>query len=354
MDKTLQPNLAENTGPFNKIRAVLQNKTCEVPPPIWFMRQAGRYLPEYRAERLNHPDFMNFCFTPEAVVKVTLQPIERFDFDAAIIFSDILTIPHLLGQKVAFHEGVGPVLEAVDWPSFLDGAEQDSLCHGLRPVLKAIGDVRRSLAPEKALIGFCGSPWTVATYMINGGKNKTFEATLRFAYENAAIFQRLLKILEHHIAQSLVMQIETGCDVVQIFDSWASVVPDAYKNGWLFEPVQRICQTVWAAYPDVPIIYYGRGISDHYAGLEKKVPDLCFGVDEQTDLSRLTLSNKTAFQGNLGPVCLAEGTFEKEVHRILKQTQGKPFVFNLGHGILPSTPIDNVHRVLELVRGKSS
>jgi uroporphyrinogen decarboxylase len=327
---------------------VLSNKNVKSPPPVWFMRQAGRYLPEYRAERQKHPDFMNFCFTPDAVTKVTLQPIERFDFDAAIIFSDILTIPHLLGQNVSFHEGIGPVLEPVSWDSFLDRAEKTCLLDGLTPVLQGISQTRQALASHKALIGFCGSPWTVATYMINGGKNTTFHATLSFTQERKDIFHRLLATLERHIGDSLKAQIQAGCQVVQIFDSWASAVPEEHRNQWLFEPLERICAHLNAYNPHVPIIYYGRGISKAYDGVHKKIPNLCFGVDETADLS--TITPYAAIQGNLCPKKLAEGGFEATVQSILTHMRERPFVFNLGHGILPHTPIEHVYQVLRLIR----
>jgi uroporphyrinogen decarboxylase len=334
----------------NKLINVLQNKTKQGVPPIWFMRQAGRYLPEYKVERAKHPDFINFCFTPDAVTKVTLQPIERFDFDAAIIFSDILTIPHVLGQKVSFYEGVGPILEPVSWGPFLDRAEKTCVPDSLAPVFQGIRQVRQALPSHKALIGFCGSPWTVATYMINGGKNTTFHATLAFTQEQPAIFHRLLSTLEHHITQSLQAQIQAGCGVVQIFDSWASAVPDAHKNKWLFDPIERICKALQEVNPHVPIIYYGRGISMFYKDLHQRVPYLCFGVDETADLETLDLPNTVPVQGNLCPKLLAQGGFDGAVARILEQRKVRPFIFNLGHGILPHTPIQHVHAVLNQVR----
>lgn len=322
------------------------------PPPIWLMRQAGRYLPEYMAERQKFPDFMKFCFNSDVVTKVTLQPIERFDFDAAIIFSDILTIPHFLGQTVTFEKGHGPILKKVAWDDFLKEAFEKDLDESYHPLFQAIKNVRGALAPEKALIGFAGSPWTIATYMIGGGKSKDFSEIVKFAETEAETFRAILTVLTEQVISLLLGQIKAGCDVVQIFDSWAAAVPSQHREMWLWQPLRKIYAALRAAYPDIPIIYYGRGVAMDYPNLISKMPGLCFGLDQSVDTlwARDAVQKFAPVQGNLDPEKLVAGDFQKDVEIILKNLGEGPFVFNLGHGILPNTPIDHVHQLIQQVR----
>ncbi len=321
-------------------------------PPIWLMRQAGRYLPEYQAERAMLPDFMEFCFTPEAVIKVTLQPIERFGFDAAIIFSDILTIPHLLGQTVTFAAGHGPMLEKVEWDSFLKKSIEKDLTQEYQPLYQSITIVRHELSSEKALIGFAGSPWTIATYMVQCGKSQDFAAILKFAKEKPEIFKQLINLLTDKVTHLLLGQIKAGCDVVQIFDSWASAVPEEHHEELLWNPLEKIYKSLKKVYPEIPVIYYGRGISKHYPELAKKLKGLAFGLDQSVSLTwaKKELQPLATVQGNLDPEKFASGEFENDVSNILNKLSQKPFVFNLGHGILRHTPIKNVYQLVEQVR----
>ncbi|MCE2716421.1 MAG: uroporphyrinogen decarboxylase family protein [Pseudomonadota bacterium] len=310
--------------------------------PIWLMRQAGRYLPEYRKLREKFPDFIEFCFNSEAVVEATLQPIRRFDFDAAIVFSDILVIPQFLGQAVSFREGVGPVLEEPIW---------DKILHtpfgGAEVVYGAIKELRGRLDQEKALIGFVGCPWTVASYMISGGKTNKYEDLVRFAAE-WPLFDRLLDKLVSVIADHAVGQLRAGADVVQLFESWAAEVPAVYQSRWLFDPAKRIVGGITEQVPDARIIYYGRGVAGEALDKLGRLR-ISFGLSQGESL-RSFEGVGACLQGNLDPQKLLEGGFERDVAKILDFAKNRPFVVNLGHGILPQTPIGNVEKLIELVR----
>lgn len=334
-----------------KLTQALKGVT-QVPPPIWLMRQAGRYLPEYQAERAKLPNFMEFCFTPEVVVKVTLQPIERFDFDAAIIFSDILTIPHLLGQTVTFAAGHGPMLEKVEWDPFLKKSINRDLTKEYQPLYQSIASVRRELSLEKSLIGFAGSPWTIATYMIQCGKSQDFSTILGFSKERSETFNQLIDLLTDKVTHLLFGQINAGCDVVQIFDSWASAVPEEKREEWLWSPLEKIYKSLKKIHPEVPIIYYGRGIAKHYPQLAQRLKGLAFGLDQSVNITwaKEELQPLAVVQGNLDPEKLSAGEFSKDVSDILNTLSQRPFIFNLGHGILPHTPIRHVHQLVEQVR----
>jgi uroporphyrinogen decarboxylase len=316
-------------------------------PPLWMMRQAGRYLPEYRSIREKEKDFMAFCFNPPSVVEATLQPIRRFDFDAAIIFSDILTIPHAMGQSVAFEAGEGPKLIPFD-KKFLDSRNLDSL----EPVYSAISKTRESLDQSKSLIGFSGTPWTLAAYMIAcekiGDGRLLKEETSKFLY-----LDDLMQVLTKAVSLHLINQIKAGCDVVQIFDSWAGLCP-LDTSIYLTSPLRLICATVWGVFPDVPIIYYGRHISHLYGDLRAIEGPLVFGVDQGADLLKIQ-EHKRPTQGNLCPDVLIKGGVELEnaVFDILEKTKNYPHIFNLGHGIKPETPIENVQKMIDLVRGNA-
>jgi len=335
----------------SKIVEALRGKP-QATPPLWMMRQAGRYLPEYLAERENIPDFMEFCFNADVTTKVTLQPIRRFDFDAAIIFSDILTIPHLLGQTVRFEKGHGPILQKVSWSDFVDASIDKDLGTKYQPLFQSIQNVRAALSAEKALIGFAGSPWTIGTYMIGCGKSRDFSPIIDFAEKEAPIFNRLLDLLTNQVIQLLLGQIQAGCDVVQIFDSWASVVPKQNRRQWLWNPLEKIYKALKKVYPEVPIIYYGKGVSLDYPALISELPGLCFGLDQSVDVSwaRESIQKFAPVQGNLDPEKLVSGDFKKDLAHILETLGQGPFVFNLGHGILPQTPIAHVYQMIEQVR----
>jgi len=332
-----------------RLTEVLVHKKSLMSPPIWMMRQAGRYLPEYRDVRKNYDDFMQLCFSPEDVVKVTLQPVLRFPLDAAIIFSDILVIPHVLGQRVWFEPDHGPKLQNVDFNELLASASQVLFEKELAPVAEAIAKTRAQLDPKKALIGFSGAPWTLLTYMISNGKTVDFNTVLDFASKNATLFSQLLALIEEKVADLLCLHISAGVNVVQIFESWAIAVPSVLRTDYLYAPLRRIVAAVRAKHQSVPIIYYARGVSADYAHLLDL--DIAFGVDETADIVSLKGQLPGAvLQGNLSPTALLRGDFEMELGRILTGMQGNPHVFNLGHGINKDTPIKHMERMIEVVQ----
>ncbi|MES2252229.1 MAG: uroporphyrinogen decarboxylase [Pseudomonadota bacterium] len=336
-----------------RLTDVLVHKKSLAPPPMWMMRQAGRYLPEYREVRKNYDDFMQFCFSPDDVVKVTLQPVQRFPLDAAIIFSDILVIPHVLGQRVWFEPDHGPKLENVDFKEFLAKASHVSFEMALAPVADAIAKTRAQLDSTKALIGFSGAPWTLLTYMISNGKTVDFNTVLDFARAHAELFLQLQALLEEKVAELLCLHISAGANAVQIFESWAMAVPPMLRDAFLYEPLRRIVAAVRAKYQNVPIIYYARGVSADYAKLQDL--DIAFGVDETADIIDLRAQLPGAvLQGNLSSNALLNGNFETELERILTGMQGAPHVFNLGHGINKDTPIKHVERMIEVVQASAS
>lgn len=320
------------------------NGHIEKEKPIWMMRQAGRYLPEYRALRSNFPSFIDFCLNQDMATEATLQPVQRFDFDAAIIFSDILVVPHFLGQGVRFEEGVGPILEKPDWAELL-GRE---VGEGIGVVYQAIRAVRKILDPQKALIGFVGGPWTLASYMISEGKTHDFVELVRIA-KAWPLFERLMDKLVFVIAEHAINQLRAGADVVQLFESWAAAVPADLQKKWLFEPAKRVIQSIQAAVPGASIIYYGKGVA---LGAVRELSSLGGGFGVCQDVDLLGLGETTAcLQGNLDPQKLLRGDFDEDVLAILDFAKGRPFIVNLGHGILPNTPISHVERFVELVRG---
>lgn len=328
---------------------VLNKKQSLTPPPIWMMRQAGRYLPEYKEVRKRYDDFIQFCFSVDDVVKVTLQPVQRFPLDAAIIFSDILVIPHVLGQRVWFEPDHGPKLANVDFEKFLLNADRVLFEQALSPVADAITKTRASLDSEKALIGFSGAPWTLLTYMVSNGKTADFNIVLNFAHDHSELFTKLQALLEVKVSELLCLHLKAGANIVQIFESWAMAVPKALREMYLYAPLRRIVSAVRSVYPNAPIIYYARGVSDDYVHLSDL--DIAFGVDETADIVgiRSQLPN-AVLQGNLSPQKLLDGNFDEDLECILAGMKGSPFVFNLGHGINKDTPIAHVERMISAVK----
>jgi len=324
------------------------------PPPIWLMRQAGRYLPEYREVRGKVASFLDLCLNPELAAEVTLQPLRRFDLDAAIVFSDILIVPYALGQKVEFIEGEGPRLEPVrDARSFalLDRARAPDL---LAPVYATLQRVRAALAPAIPVIGFCGAPWTVATYMIEGGGSKDQAEARLLAYRDPELFQRLIDLLVEISINYLLGQVSAGASVLQIFDSWAGSLPDDGFERWCIEPTRAMVRRLKAEAPGVPVIGFPRGVgvlTEAYV-IETGVDTI--GCDTSLPLSwiRDRLQPHIPVQGNLDPVLLLAGgpALERRVEETLSALAGGPFIFNLGHGILPQTPPDHVARLISLVK----
>ena len=328
------------------------------PPPIWLMRQAGRYLPEYRAVREKAGDFLKLCFTPELAAEVTLQPVRRFGFDAAILFSDILVIPYALGQPVRYLVGEGPQLDAIKDRAALARLKTEVDQETLAPVYETIGLVRQSLAAPVALLGFCGAPWTVASYMIAGQGTPDQAPARLFAYEDPDGFAALIDILVDASAGYLIRQLQAGAEAVQIFDTWAGVLPAEEFRRWCIEPTQRIVAKVRAVVPKAKIIGFPRGVGAGLLRYVEQVPVDAVGLDWMVDRSfaRDQIQWRMPVQGNLDPLVLVAGgaALDRAVDAVLEAFSERPFIFNLGHGILPQTPIAHVERMLARVRGTRS
>lgn len=321
------------------------------------MRQAGRYLPEYRDLRAKAGSFWTMATTPELAAEITMQPIARFGFDAAIIFSDILVVPFALGCDVTYDEGIGPKLTPVN---NIDVLERDAGIwqRKLAPAYAALRLVRQKLDPGKALLGFAGAPWTLASYMVEGGGSPDQRAAKLWGYRDAKAFAEFLEIIGDSVAQHLIAQLDAGADAVQIFDSWASGLPEVQFDDWVIAPTKRIVEKVRVAHPKAKVIGFPRATTLH--GYEAFVRET--GVDVVSldtsvpmDWAVEHLSPHAILQGNLDPIALvAGGTAVKDtVSRILKSTREAAFVFNLGHGILPETPPQHVADLVALVRGHS-
>jgi len=321
--------------------------------PIWLMRQAGRYLPEYMEVRSKAPDFLKFCYSPDMAVEVTLQPVRRFGLDGAIIFSDILVIPDALGQKVGFEPGRGPVLEALPGPEAIAALSREGLREDLAPVYQAIGEVSRNLPAEVTMIGFAGAPWTIASYMIEGGSSKDFAKLKSWAYGAPEGLARLFDLLVAAIADHLCAQIEAGAEVVQIFDSWAGVLPEQAFEAWSLRPISEIVSRVKGVHPGVPIIVFPNRAAFYYQRIASSSGADAVSIDATVPLeyARDVLQKAACVQGNLDPMLLVQGgePMKREARRILDTLAGGPFVFNLGHGIVPQTPPDHVAALVEEV-----
>jgi len=337
------------------VAEVLKGSTS-FPPPIWMMRQAGRYLPEYRETRARAGSFLDLCYNPDLAVEVTLQPIRRFDFDASILFSDILVVPHALGRDLTFEEGRGPLLTPITAEEI---AELDtSRFHvNLAPVYETVGRLRRELPEETTLIGFCGAPWTVATYMIAGHGTPDQAPARLFGYQAPEAMKMLLETLAEQSGAYLKRQIAAGADVVQIFDSWAGVLDEVSFERFCVEPARRIVEIVREDYPDTPIIGFPRGAGALYADYRQKTGVTALGLDWSVPLSAAqALQAQGAVQGNLDPMRLVAGgrALDEGVDTILGALGGGPLVFNLGHGITPQTPIAHVEQMVARVRAGGS
>lgn len=317
------------------------------------MRQAGRYLPEYRVLREQARSFLQFCLTPELAVEATLQPLRRYPLDAAIIFSDILVVPHALGQAVSFEEGRGPQLEPVRRADDLSRLSGNRLAEILGPVESAIRMVRRELPATTALFGFAGAPWTVASYMVEGGSSTGFETVKSWAYREPDSFQILIGLLVDATAAYLCRQAAAGADVLQIFDSWAGVLPAPEVERWCLEPTAEIVRRVRAAHPDLPIVAFPRGIGASY--LRYAAACGCDGLNLDTGIptswAATQLQPHCALQGNLDPLLLVTGgpAMREAAERILQDLSRGPFIFNLGHGIVPQTPPEHVAELCRIV-----
>lgn len=323
------------------------------PPPIWMMRQAGRHLPEYREVRKQAGSFLDLCYSPDLAVEVTLQPIRRYGFDAAILFSDILVVPHALGRDLRFEEGKGPLMTPIDADEIL-WLETEGVAKRLEPVYETVRLLRAQLPDETTLLGFCGAPWTVATYMIAGHGTPDQAPARLFAYRHPEAFEKLLNDLADVSAEYLIEQLDAGADAVQIFDSWSGVLDEDCFERFCVRPVARIVQKVRALYPEARIIGFPKAAGMLYAGYREKTGVDVLGLDWSVPMSfAKELQNEGPVQGNLDPLRVVAGgeALDEGVDAILKNLGQGPLIFNLGHGITPQTPIENVERMINRVRG---
>ncbi len=346
--------MEKQTKPFLR---VLNGKTTDH-VPFWFMRQAGRYLPEYRELRATAGSFLDMAYNPDFACEVTLQPLRRFNMDAAIIFSDILVIPHALGQHLEFVQGEGPKLDALKSSSEFSKLNYDRFDEILNPVYEALKNVRAGMKKEgfdqTALIGFCGAPWTVACYMVEGGGSKDFMSVKKLSFEDPEGFQKLIDLLVEASAKYLINKVNAGAEALQIFDSWAGALDSQSFDRWCIQPTKKIVELVRKAHPDVPIIGFPRCAGTHYLDYIQKTGITAVGLDHavNTKWARDYLQSQMPVQGNLDPACFLAGGDQmvKAAEKIMNDLSGSPFIFNLGHGINKDTPIENVELLVKTIK----
>ena len=328
------------------------------PPPWWLMRQAGRYLPEYRSIRARARDFIEMCLTPALAAELTLQPVRRYRMDGAILFSDILLLPYAFGQALAFREGEGPILERIENHTGIDRLKPGQFMSHLEPVFDAVRRVAEALDTRTTLIGFAGSPWTVATYMVEGGTSKEFRQVKGWAYRDANGFGALIDLLVEGTVDFLAAQVAAGAEVVQLFDSWAGILSEPAFERWVIEPTRRIVAALKRRFPDHPIIGFPRGAGLLYERYITETGVDGVGLDAMVPAgyARSRLQQLATVQGNLDPVLLIAGgaALESAVKELCRTLGGGPFVFNLGHGVLPETPPENVAALARLIAGSNA
>ena len=331
--------------------SVLNGENTKI-KPLWLMRQAGRYLPEYRALRANKGGFLELVYDPDAAADITLQPIRRFGFDAAILFSDILIVPFALGQTLAFEAGEGPRLS----PALVDisFAELEAFPERFEPIFRTVEKVKAALPAETALMGFAGSPWTVATYMVAGRGSKSQEEARRMAYGDPAAFGEIIDALVETTICYLSGQVKAGAEAVQLFDSWSGSLSPSQFEQWVIAPTARLVAGFRALHPDIKVIGFPKGAGGKLVAYARETGVDAIGLDETVDpdWAAAVLPRDLPIQGNLDPLALLAGgmALEKGVARILSAFEDRPHIFNLGHGILPDTPIQHVEQLLRLVR----
>ncbi|WP_457650388.1 uroporphyrinogen decarboxylase [Profundibacter sp.] len=338
-----------------KLLRALAGETLDT-PPIWMMRQAGRYLPEYKATRAQAGDFLSLCYNPELATEVTLQPIRRYGFDAAILFADILLVPQALGVDLWFVTGEGPRLSTITTPAELTQLKPVSDIHEtLSPIYGTVRNLAGALPAETALIGFAGAPWTVATYMIAGRGTKDQGPAHQLIAEDRATFEALLDKITEATISYLSMQIQAGAEVVKIFDSWAGSLKGEDFTKYALEPTKRIIADLKAEHPNTPVIAFPREAGDNYIGFAKATGADCMALDNSVsaDWAAENVQVDGCVQGNLAPHHMVSGGQElvDETRRIVKAFSKGPHIFNLGHGITPDAAPDNVQRMIDAVRG---
>ena len=324
------------------------------PPPFWLMRQAGRYLPEYRKTRAGTKGFLDLCYSPELATEVTLQPLRRYGMDAAILFSDILVVPHALGQHVTFVEGEGPMLTPVRNAEQVEALTRDGLHNVLAPVYETVRRLSAAIPATTALIGFAGAPWTVATYMVEGSGSKEFAETKKMAYGNPGLFQRLMDLLVQATGDYLIAQIDAGAETVQLFDSWAGVLPEDEFVKWVIAPTQALVARLKAERPQIPVIGFPRGaglLYERYV-VETGVSGVSLDTGIPLEWAAKTLQPRCTIQGNLDPQWLVVGgeAMLAAADRVFEVLGRGPFIFNLGHGITPAASPDHVAQLADRIR----
>ncbi len=337
------------------VMRVLNGETVS-PPPVWLMRQAGRYLPEYRETRKVAGSFLDLCYNPELATEVTLQPIRRFGLDAAILFSDILVVPDALKRNVSFSEGKGPQMDPIS-ASEIEALDASGVIGYLDPVFKAVGKLRAELPQQTTLLGFCGAPWTVATYMIAGHGTPDQAPARLFGYQHPHAMEKLLAFLAEVSADYLVAQLDAGADAVQIFDSWAGVLGEKEFEAYAVKPVARIIQSVRARRPDAKIIAFAKGAGILLKDYRRKTGADAIGLDWSVPLSfARELQQDGPVQGNLDPMLMIAGgkPLEDGIDSILQSLGHGPLIFNLGHGITPQADPENVARLVARVRAQGA
>lgn len=321
--------------------------------PIWLMRQAGRYLPEYREVRSKAGSFLDLCYSPKLAAEVTLQPLRRYDLDAAIVFADILLLPQALGCDLRFVENEGPKLGVINDLNSVKLLNKKSLHSRLGPVYETLGFVKLGLDKNITLIGFCGAPWTVASYMVEGGGSVGRVAARSAAFNNADWFSYLIDLIVDSSIDYLEMQVKAGADVVQIFDSWAGDLSASQLEQWVFKPIKRIVDGLRERVGSVPVIVFARGIGANYARVFRETMASAVGLDQGVSVEFMRdLSRFGIVQGNVDPVALNIGgeVLSKEIHQLLAAVPMDRHVFNLGHGVMQTTRPESINSLIEQVR----
>ncbi len=318
------------------------------------MRQAGRYLPEYRSVRAQAGGFMDLCLNPALATEVTLQPIRRFGFDAAILFCDILMLPHALGQDLRYAEGEGPLLAPIRDATSFAKLDTSRAADVTAPIMQAVSRIRAELPPDKALIGFAGSPWTVACYMVEGHGSKEFAAVRGLAYRDPPLFDALIALLVDQTVSYLLAMVDAGADTVMLFDSWAGVLPAAQFRRFVIEPTRQIVAGLRAVHPDLPVIGFPRLAGSLLGEYTRATGVQAVGIDTSMDpaWAASTVPSTVAVQGNMDPLALVAGgqALVDAAQAVLQAWRGRPGIFNLGHGIVPETPPEHVAALMDLIR----